>query len=222
MRARGRVREARRRAARAVVLAALAAACSAAPAAADAWVSLGLLGGSTQPPAQMADYQWDTRPQAGCGAQALLGRGAWGGGLRLWSTATTQDLGVAGAADVRRTSLELVARRRLASLFGIECSAIAGGGLLFLSWDPDRVTVQTPGGPVDVGLEPVLEWIGGGGVALRRPVGGALIAGLEVDHRFFALDAAHREGASIVETRDSFGEWSARLELAWMLGRRGV
>lgn len=222
MRARGRVREARRRGANALTIAVLAAAtagfATTSAGAAPRWLSLGVLGGSTQPPGKMADYQWDTRPQAAWGAQALFGSGPWAAGLRAWSTATTQDVGLAEPAAVHRTSLELVGRRRLASWWGTELAAMAGGGLLRLSWDPNRVSIATPGGPIDVDLVPVHEWIGGGGLALRRPFGSSFTAGLEVDHRFFALDAAHREGASIVESRQTFGEWSARLELAWLKG----
>jgi len=220
MRVRGRVREARRRGAHALTIAVLAAiAFPGSSTASDAaWLSLGVLGGSTQPPAGMADYQWDIRPQAAWGAQALAGAGPWAGGLRLWSTATTQDVGLAEPAAVHRTSLEVVGRRRLASWWGVDVAAMAGVGMQRLSWDPDRVTVSTPGGPIDVDLTPVHEWIGGGGLALRRPLGAGWAAGLEVDHRFFALDAAHREGASVVESRESFGEWSARLELAWLNG----
>ena len=220
MRARGRVREARRRGAQALAIAALTAALPhAAPAAESGrWLSFGLLGGSTQPPAKMADYQWDIRPQAAWGAQALAGAGPWAAGLRLWSTATTQDVGTAEPATVHRTSIEVVGRRRLLGFWGTDVAAIAGAGLQRLSWAPDQVRVATPGGPIDVELAAVNGWIGGGGLALRRRLGGGLLAGLEVDHRIFALDAAHREGGSIVESRESFGEWSARLELAWLKG----
>ena len=97
-------------------------------------------------------------------------------------------------------------------------AAIASTGVLHLGWSPDHVTLDAGGTPVEVAFEPVTEWIGGGGLALRRPVGPSWVFGLEVDHRVFALDTAHQSGGSIVRERESFGEWNARLELAWLRG----
>jgi len=65
----------------------------------------------------------------------------------------------------------------------------------------------------------VNEWIGGAGVALRRPFRGPWAAGVELDHRLFALDTAHRNGSVIEYKRQTFGDWSARLELAWVSRR---
>jgi hypothetical protein len=44
--------------------------------------------------------------------------------------------------------------------------------------------------------------------------------GFELDHRIFALETAHRDGSQIEMKREAFGDWSARLELAWLHGRR--
>jgi hypothetical protein len=43
---------------------------------------------------------------------------------------------------------------------------------------------------------------------------------MEVERRYFALDTAHRNGATIEYSRQSFGDWSARLELAMVYGLR--
>jgi hypothetical protein len=34
-----------------------------------------------------------------------------------------------------------------------------------------------------------------------------------VDHTWFQLDTAHRVGSEIVEDRETFGNWTARVEL---------
>jgi hypothetical protein len=38
-----------------------------------------------------------------------------------------------------------------------------------------------------------------------------------VDYSAFSLDTAHRSGAGVVDGRESFGNWNARLELARVL-----
>ena len=51
------------------------------------------------------------------------------------------------------------------------------------------------------------------------PDGRRFAIGTEVERRVFGLDTAHRAGATVVMDRESFGEWSARLELARVFGR---
>jgi hypothetical protein len=188
-----------------------------------AWFSIGLLTGTTQFDAGLADYQWDTTPRPGWGVRALVGRGRFAGGLRAWRTSSNQSIGDLGAAlDVHATSWELVGEARLAEVLGIEVLANAGAGQLRLSYDPERITIQPPGpvSPIVVDLAPVGPWIGGGGVALRRAVAREWTLSLGVDARVFAIDAAHRAGDEIVYGRESFGDWSARFELAWRVRRR--
>jgi hypothetical protein len=187
------------------------------------WISLGVLTGSTKPDGTLADYQWDTNPRAAWGAQALAGRGRFATGLRFWRTQTTQDIGLPGATSgpsVRWTSLELVGEGRLATLRGVHVLAMAGAGRMHLDYDPDQITFDPgTGTPVVVDFRPVDEWIFGGGVSMKRPLGGRWTLGLELDRRVFGLEAAHRKGGVIVIGRESFGDWSARLELARLYGR---
>jgi hypothetical protein len=187
------------------------------------WFSLGLITGTTQFDAGLADYQWDVTPRLGLGARALVGRGRLATGLRLWRASSTQAIGDLGRApDVHATSWELVGEGRLAEVLGTQVLATAGAGRLRLGYDPDRITIQPPGAPspIVVDLVPVATWIGGGGLALRRAVAPAWTVGLGLDARVFTIDTAHRAGDEIVYARESFGDWSARCELAWRVGPR--
>jgi hypothetical protein len=196
---------------------ALAVLAPAAPAAAGPRrLALVALGGTAQPVAALADYQLDVRPQPAWGVQLEAGTGPCALGLRLWRGRTTQSLGATGAADpaVHATSLELVARARLAAWRGVGLEAMASGGRLGLGWDPDRVTVGTGGTAVEVGFDPVHEWVAGAGLALAAGLPGRSRLALECERRTYALDTAHRSGSTIVYGRDRFGDWSARLALA--------
>jgi hypothetical protein len=181
------------------------------------WFSLGALGGSTQPDARFADYQWSVSPRLAWGGQALAGRGPFATGLRLWRSGNTQTLGLSGVTDpsVHLTSLEAVGQGRLATWWGTELLGLGSVGRMHVGYDPDQLTVPSGGGPVVVDFRPVNTWIAGGGVALRRSIAEPWTVGLEVDHRVFQLDTAHRSGSTIENGRQSFHEWSARLELAW-------
>jgi len=180
-------------------------------------VALGVLTGSTLPDHTLADYQWDVTPHAAWGVQAIASLGPLEAGVRGWSTSTTQATGLAGAppVSVRETSLEMVGRRQLLGVAGVQWLAVASTGWLHLGYTPDRVMVATGGAqaPLAVTLAPVDTWIAGAGLGARRRIG-AWGFGLEVERRFFAFDTAHRSGATVVERRGSFGDWSARLELA--------
>lgn len=201
----------------------LAAACLATPAPARAeagapWrVSVGMLGGSSKPDAGLADYQWETLPRAAWGAQALAGRGALSGGLRLWRSATTQRHALpAGDAlsTVHWTSVEAVGRARLATVWGVGVHGSVSSGWLRLSYAPERMTIDAGGTPVEVVFAPIDAWIAGAGMAFTRPLAAGWTAGLEIDRRAFRMDTAHRSGGSIEYHRDTFGDWSARVEIA--------
>jgi hypothetical protein len=188
-----------------------------AAAAGGRWISLGMLGGSTRPDPALADYQWDVRPRGAWGAQALIGGDRFATGLRAWRSGTTQRIGAGiDPVSVRETSVELVGRAHLAERFGIGASLVAGAGRLHLGFDPDRVAIPLEGGGSagEASLAPIDEWMASAGMALARPIAERWALGLEIDHRRFALDTAHREGDAIESARTSFGEWSVRLELA--------
>ena len=212
--------------------AALALACAAGPAwagdaepAAPAWrYSLGVLSGSVLPDRTLADYQWATLPRAAWGVQALAGRGPLEGGLRFWRTQTTQTSALPGGtltSSVHLTSLEAVGRVRLAQVLGAGVMGGASAGRMRIDWDPDRVEIDTGGGaPVEVRFEPVDEWVLGAGLAVRRPLTASVSAGLEVERRAYRMNTAHRNGSTIEYRRDTFGDWNARVELAWNYGPR--
>ena len=203
------------------VLAAVAVAAAVAPARADSvratprW-SIGLLAGSVQPEADLADYQWRILPSVAWGIQALAGAGRLSGGVRLWNTRAQQEIGAgAGSAMVRGTSFELVGRGRLLSVGGSELLAVASGGRLHLGYEPDRVEIASGAGdPIEVRLAPIDEWIVGAGVAVERRIASTWRVGFEVERRVFKLDTAHRSGDAIVERRETLGDWNARVELA--------
>src|SRR5262249_37928795 len=150
--------------------------------------------GSTQPLASLADYQWDVRPHAAWGAQALVGSGRWSGGVRIWRSGTTQALGLPGTADphVSTTSYDLVGRPRVASWRGLECLGLASGGRLAIRYQPDHVTLDTGANPVEVSFAPVWQWVAGAGLGVRAPLRGGWSLGLETERTVFALDTAHR------------------------------
>ncbi len=190
---------------------------------AGACFSIGLLAGTTQFDAGLADYQWDTTPRLGWGLRALAGRGRFATGIRVWRASSTQAIGDLGTApEVHATSWEIVGEGRVTELLGTRLLVTGGAGRLRLGYDPDRITIQPPGpvSPIVVDLAPVGAWIGGGGLALRRAVASDWTVGIGVDARVFAIDTAHRAGGAIVVARESFGDWNARFELAWLVGRR--
>jgi len=182
----------------------------------DRWLSLAALGGVTLPDRSLDDYQWQIAPHSSWGAEALVGRGAWAAGLRTWTTATHQEVGAPGAPSTTRvstTSWEAVARSTVASVRAISVSLGASVGRVRLAYAPDRVTIATAGGPLEVAFAPVTDWVGGAGLGFQRPLGPRWRAGLQVEHRIFALDTAHRSGDQIIEERSTFGDWSARVAL---------
>jgi hypothetical protein len=187
----------------------------AAPArAAGPWLSIGLTSGIERPDPRLADDQWTTTPHAGFGGTALAGFGPFAAGVRGWTTRATQRLGATTSSAVRSTRVELVGEARVATVLGAELMLDAGAGRLHLGYDPDRVSVDTGSGPVTVDLAPIGTWVVEGGFALRRALPAGWSAGLGADYSRWSIDTAHREGATVVEQRQTFGNWSARFELA--------
>lgn len=191
------------------------------PSRSSAWASVGILGGSTLVDGQLANYLWDTRPRAAWGAQVLAGRGRVALGTRVWRSQTVQVLELPAGPQspaVRSTTLELLARTRVASPLGTQLWAGASAGRLRIDYQPDHVVVSSgPGGEIVADLLPVSEWIAGAGLSLQLPLLARWTAGLDLDRQFFSLDTAHRSGAVVVDRREAFGDWSARLEIAWLL-----
>ena len=189
------------------------------------WVTVAWLTGSTQLDPQLADYQWDTSPRLSWGAQASLGVGRWGAGLRVWRAQTTQEIAGPGAPlkpEVRATTAELVGQYRVLEVLGTHLWASASVGRIHLGYHPDQVSIQPsgPGSTIDVHLAPIDEWAWGGGLGLEKSIRAPWSAGLSLDYQTFELDAAHRNGSVIEVNRERFSDWSARLALAWTYGRR--
>ena len=210
------------RAAVALVVAALSAASASSSAAAGTpWVSVGLLAGMVQEDPQLADYQWSDRASGTWGLQTLAGVGRWSGGLRWITNRTTQSFDAAGGdeAVVRISRLEAIGRTQVGSFAGIQFEAGVGLGWARMSWDPDRASIDTPGGPLEVAFDPIDELVASGTLVAHRALTGGFSVGLELEHHRFALDTAHRDGSGIVEARESFGGYGARLELARRFGR---
>src|SRR6185369_16442293 len=111
------------------------------------WYGVGLLAGATQLDPHLGDFQWDVRPRAAWGAEALAGRGRWTGGVRAWRATSTQTLGPSGttSADVAVTTLEVLGQTRVASIAATDLLATANAGGLWLGYRPDQVTI-TPAG----------------------------------------------------------------------------
>lgn len=194
---------------------------SAGSAAGERWYSFGVLAGGVSLDPAFADYRWDVTPRAAWGAQGLVGTGAFAGGVRAWHSPTTQELGLADAGDpaVGVTSWDVVGQARLATFARTEVLALASVGRLHVAFDPDRVVTSGAGAPVAIDFAPIDEWNAAAGLGVRRALAGPWAATVEIDHRRFGMETAHRDGDQIAVGRRSFGDWSARIELSWARGR---
>ena len=181
-----------------------------------------MLTGAAQSDRRLADYQWDVSARSAWGLQAFAGAGRFGAGLRAWTHPARQHLELDSTTDprVRITRLDLVARARLASRWGVALDALASVGRMHLAYTPDHVQVPSGGAPVEVALRPIDAWTLGGGLALRRPITGSWAAGLELDTATFGMDTAHRNGEDTEYRHERFQDWNARIELARVAGRR--
>ena len=186
------------------------------------WYSLGLLTGSVKLDPSLANYQWDVTPRFAWGGQAMAGQGRWALGARVLQTQTTQSANLGGATGgptVRETSWELVGNARWARAYGVDLLALGSTGLVHLGYHPDQMTIDASGTPIVVDFKSVNQWIAGAGLAARRSIGGGWSAGAETEWRRFEMDTAHRNGNAIETRRESFDDWSVRLELARRIGR---
>lgn len=185
--------------------------------------SLGVSGGTARFDSHLADYQWDLAPRAAWGAQAGAALGRFGLALRAGVASAAQHVDAAASTPdpaVRVTALELAGEAEVARPFGTALLARAVTGRVTVGYSPDRVTLETGAGSTTVELAPVHAWTWGAGAALRREVAPRWTATLAVERHAFALDTAHRSGASVTYARESFGNWNGRLELARLFGAR--
>jgi hypothetical protein len=166
----------------------------------------------------LRDFSWDTSARPVWGTSAGVRSGRFAGGGRVWRGSTSQDVGTPSSprsVDVALTGFEGIGEARMARFLGIRALATGSIGLVRMNWSPGSIDLDTGiGEPVAVSFEPVSEATFGLGLALRREVPGGfeLAAGLE--RSWFGLDTAHRRGTEIVNERETFGNWTARVELS--------
>ena len=198
---------------------------AAAPAeAAPASLSLGADAGLVGYDSNHENYQWDVSAHGAWGIETVAGLGPMALGARLSGNSTTQQLGLDGVPDptVSATRYGLIARYRIVRLAGTDLGLSANVGRQHLAYHPSTLTFSSGGGApaVTVDLKSVDDWIGGGGVALRRALSGrwSLAAGLE--HDWFALDTAHDAGGTVVTGRETFGMWDFHAGVSWLITSR--
>jgi hypothetical protein len=185
----------------------------------ESWFGVGTYAGAVLLDEHLADYRWDTSPQAVYGLQGTWMRDRYGVGARVWRTGTTQATGILGSISspsVNLTGFDLVVEPRLGAWRGLQFFAMASGGLLHLSYSPESIVIEDPGSgeTIEVSTPPIDEWIGGAGFAMRHHLPGRATLGLSIERSIFRLDTAHRQDDAIVEDRETFGNWMARLELS--------
>lgn len=211
---------------RAFVLFACLTAC-ALPARAEVTLSLAGTGGLSRSDAALARYRWDERAHASWGAQALLARGRASAGLRFERTAAKQALELGApapaAAAITGTSLEAVARVRVARLRGASFALAGAAGRTSFVWSPEQVDVNTGSGVTTVRFAPVSSPSAAAGAVCALALGRWQLA-VAAERRFVSLDTAHRSGEQIVYAKETFGDWNARLEVArtFALGAEGT
>ena len=198
-----------------VLAAALPTAASARP---GASLSLAPFAGAISLDSRLADYRWDTavRPAWGLAGFASLGRVA--PGVRFWRSSTTQSTGIPGddtALDVSLTGFEATAAVRMVSLAGFRLLATGSAGVMRMAWSPSSLALDVGlAEPVTVGFAPVTEGIFGAGLTVRRGLFAGFDLAVGAERSWFKLDTAHRRGTEIVEDRETFGNWAARVELS--------
>lgn len=172
----------------------------------------GLLG-TTRPDGSLEDYQWSIAATPAWGTTVRTDFGAYMAGLEFWTNRTTQRIDATQSSLVRTSRIELTAGRRVAEFGANRLEARLGAGRMLLGYDPDVVTIDTGSGPVEVALAPIHTWSAGLGVALSSQLQEDWTIGLALDWHTYSLDTASRQGASIVNARERFDDWSARFEI---------
>lgn len=209
------------------VLASVACALAlAAPSRAQSTLTFAGTGGLSRADASRARYRWDERAHAAYGASALLSRGRVGAGVRVERTGAAQALELGGSAPaeaaITGTSLEAIARVRVARVSGASLALTGAAGRTWYAWTPEQVDVNTGSGVTTVRFAPVATPSAAVGAVCALSAGRWQL-GLAAERRFVTLDTAHRAGEQIVYAKETFGDWNARLEVArtFALGAEG-
>jgi len=185
----------------------------------ESWFGVGTYGGAIFLDQHLSDYRWDTTPHAVWGLQGFYRRDRYGAGARVWRTGTTQSTGLLDASSspkVNLTGADLVLEPKIGGWGGLQFFAMATGGLLHIGYSPDTIVLDDPGTgePIRVNAPPINEWTLGAGFGLRHHIPGRATLGFSLEHSVFRLDTAHRIDDVVVEDRETFGNWTARLELS--------
>ena len=189
-----------------------------------ATIDVGPIAGSLYLDSHLLDYRWDTSPRSLWGVSGTTKLGPFGTGVRVWRATTSQDSGIPGESivpAVKMTVTEAIGEYRVVQLRSMRVVSSASIGRLHLGYTPDQVTFGGggAGGDIEVDFRPIDEWIMGAGLTLRHRLFGGFDAGVGVDRRWFRLDTAHRAGDDIVNERETFGNWTARIELTHQIFR---
>lgn len=180
-------------------------------------VSAGPIGGTIVLDQRLRDFRWDTEAHAVLGAAGRAEFGPLGAGVRIWRTQTSQATGIPGSEirpDVALTGTDLLGEARLLSVVGFRLLAAGSIGVLHIGYSPDTLLVDDgSGSTVRINYDPISEWTAGVGLGVRRTLVGGLEASVGVDRSWFRLDTTHRAGDEIVRERETFGNWTARVEL---------
>lgn len=165
----------------------------------------------------LQDFRWDVRAQTRLGLELSAQRGAWSVALSADRSRTTQSTGIPGASVAPRvnwTELALQLRRHVDLPGGLSAYGGVRGGRLFLSWDPQRLSLSAPGvsGTIDVVYDDLSSWVVGPQLGLSWALHPLVeLVGMgELSH--FQLDTAYQSGGSIIEERRGFTSWQ------WSLG----
>lgn len=164
----------------------------------------------------LADYRWDTSVSVQPGLRIGVHHSRYSAALRTAWSATDQPTGIIGETTVPRvhmTQLDLAFEGRITSFASVELWGSAHGGRMFLGYEPEQMTVDAGGSPLTVSFDPIDEWCYGAGIAFRRDLARHLALGLQLDGTGFQLDTSHRNGSEIVESRESFINWSLSLAI---------
>jgi hypothetical protein len=159
----------------------------------------------------LADYRWDTSLAVQPGLRVGVHHSRYAAALRTSWSSTEQSTGLVGESTTPRvhmTQLDLALEGRFATFKRIELWGSGHGGRMFLGYEPDQMTVDAGGTPLTVAFDPIDEWCYGFGIAFRRDLARHLALGLQLDGTGFQLDTSHRNGSEIVESRESFVNWS--------------
>ena len=170
--------------------------------------------------ARLDDYRWEVDPRPVLGAELWLRRGRLELGAGLDRSSTRQGTGLPGVVTAPRvdlTAATLRARFDLVDVGGVSVGTAAGLGGLHLGWDPDTATWSVDGSatPIRVDYAPVDTWRIELGLRARVTLSGPVSMGVASTWSTFALDTAHRSGDAIVERRERFDAFDARLFLRW-------